>query len=354
MNSGPQECWKAGAQERWTTGTLELWTKGTHELWTTGTLERLNTGALELNTGTLDNRNTRTLDNRNTGTLDHRNTVTIDLRNTGTLNHRNTEHWISGPQERWNSGQQERWNSGPQERCNSIHVGHMSAEAMEAIEEDQGRRKLKTKPPKQQTIRNTGLAGEKSKKKSKKKEKSDHKKRGHTSSTPSTSDETDKHRNKNAKNQALIPASSHLQKSTDDSNLKKENVNGESKEISTSSASNTSVLQEGLVKESLRWEGVLEDPVAEEERICQYKINRRKRYMLAAQQNAGIAPDFSKKLPNQKHDTHTPLVANHDLPIKRDYSNSYFLGHKGQDPLHTKPGQQESELKLPVLVKNSL
>ncbi|XP_068945277.1 protein LIAT1 [Petaurus breviceps papuanus] len=36
------------------------------------------------------------------------------------------------------------------------------------------------------------------------------------------------------------------------------------------------------INESLRWEGVLEDPVAEEERIRIYKLNRRKRYRLSA------------------------------------------------------------------------
>uniref|UniRef100_A0A8C4SHG4 Uncharacterized protein n=1 Tax=Erpetoichthys calabaricus TaxID=27687 RepID=A0A8C4SHG4_ERPCA len=33
------------------------------------------------------------------------------------------------------------------------------------------------------------------------------------------------------------------------------------------------------MKESLRWEGALQDPVAERERIDHYKMNRRKRYL---------------------------------------------------------------------------
>lgn len=32
-------------------------------------------------------------------------------------------------------------------------------------------------------------------------------------------------------------------------------------------------------QESLRWEGVLDDPIAEAERLEVYKANRRKRYM---------------------------------------------------------------------------
>lgn len=35
------------------------------------------------------------------------------------------------------------------------------------------------------------------------------------------------------------------------------------------------------IQNSLRWEGVLEDPVAEQERIEVYKANRRKRYLAA-------------------------------------------------------------------------
>jgi hypothetical protein len=41
--------------------------------------------------------------------------------------------------------------------------------------------------------------------------------------------------------------------------------------------------QNNPARESLRWDGVLEDPVAEAERIEVYKANRRKRY-LASQQ----------------------------------------------------------------------
>lgn len=37
------------------------------------------------------------------------------------------------------------------------------------------------------------------------------------------------------------------------------------------------------INESLRWEGVLEDPDQERERLKIYKMNRRKRYLAAAQ-----------------------------------------------------------------------
>ncbi|XP_077168018.1 protein LIAT1 [Paroedura picta] len=47
------------------------------------------------------------------------------------------------------------------------------------------------------------------------------------------------------------------------------------------SISNSSLLTEGHShesNESLRWNGILDDPVAEEERLWQYRLNRRKRY----------------------------------------------------------------------------
>ncbi|XP_039612854.1 protein LIAT1 isoform X2 [Polypterus senegalus] len=41
------------------------------------------------------------------------------------------------------------------------------------------------------------------------------------------------------------------------------------------------------MKESLRWEGALEDPIAERERIEHYKMNRRKRYLEAQKHLCG-------------------------------------------------------------------
>lgn len=39
------------------------------------------------------------------------------------------------------------------------------------------------------------------------------------------------------------------------------------------------------LSESLRWDGILEDPQAEEERLCVYRVNRRKRYELYIQEH---------------------------------------------------------------------
>ncbi|XP_073526648.1 protein LIAT1 [Phyllobates terribilis] len=107
------------------------------------------------------------------------------------------------------------------------------------------------------------------------------KKRGHVSSTPSTADEGE-----NAKNLPVIPASSELQTTTKSDSKDKSDESKTKEELE--SACLSTVAQEDLVNESLRWEGVLEDPVAEKERIHQYKINRRKRYLLAAQKSSSV------------------------------------------------------------------
>lgn len=143
-----------------------------------------------------------------------------------------------------------------------------------------------------QSARSAADRGEKSKKKAKKKVKSDqkttnvNKKRGHTSSTPPTSDEIDKSIHKSLKNQKSIPLSSEMQvtmisEATDNS----DGVANKTSIKSADTAILSTTTQEVVNNESLRWEGVLDDPAAEEERIRQYKINRRKRYLLAAQKS---------------------------------------------------------------------
>ncbi|XP_068011123.1 protein LIAT1 [Melanerpes formicivorus] len=57
---------------------------------------------------------------------------------------------------------------------------------------------------------------------------------------------------------------------------------------STSTILDSTQTDQGLsaqLNKSLRWDGILEDPVAEEERLRVYKVNRRKRYELYIQQH---------------------------------------------------------------------
>lgn len=69
--------------------------------------------------------------------------------------------------------------------------------------------------------------------------------------------------------------------------------NQEDAKINKAVASSCSILGSGgaeedlsaQLSESLRWDGILEDPEAEEERLSVYRVNRRKRYELYIQQH---------------------------------------------------------------------
>ncbi|XP_048375371.1 protein LIAT1 isoform X2 [Sphaerodactylus townsendi] len=64
-----------------------------------------------------------------------------------------------------------------------------------------------------------------------------------------------------------------------------------------SAASNVLLLTEGnsgQSNESLRWNGILDDPAAEEERLRHYRVDRRKRYVAYIQQS--LPPELSLTL----------------------------------------------------------
>ncbi|XP_054857914.1 protein LIAT1 [Eublepharis macularius] len=66
----------------------------------------------------------------------------------------------------------------------------------------------------------------------------------------------------------------------------------------SSSTSNFLLLTEGnsdQSNESLRWNGILDDPAAEEERLWQYRLNRRKRYGAYIQQSLPPEPSLTLK-----------------------------------------------------------
>ncbi|KAM4045439.1 protein LIAT1 [Anomaloglossus baeobatrachus] len=151
------------------------------------------------------------------------------------------------------------------------------------MEEASSKQGTRAKQRSQQGKQSSRLSAERSKL-PKKKEKlltKTSKKRGHVSSTPSTADEGE-----NIKNQPIILASSELQITTISDS--KDKSDGSKTKEETEPTCLATVAQEDEVNESLRWEGVLEDPVAEEKRICQYKINRRKRYLLVAQKSSSV------------------------------------------------------------------
>ncbi|XP_007260775.2 protein LIAT1 [Astyanax mexicanus] len=136
-------------------------------------------------------------------------------------------------------------------------------------------RKAQHTPPKE---------GKKKKKRSKAKEKnapssSEVKKRGHPS-TPSHSDDSEK------------PQAEEWTKTENSSDPN--NTKGHAKEMGSRKSRKCKISQPAvqedpvppkeedkteLMQESLRWEGVLEDPAAELERLAVYRANRRKRYV---------------------------------------------------------------------------
>ncbi|XP_051891686.1 protein LIAT1 isoform X2 [Pristis pectinata] len=85
------------------------------------------------------------------------------------------------------------------------------------------------------------------------------------------------------------------------------------------------------VNESLRWDGILDDPVAEEERIKLYKLNRQLRY-LAAQNSMRKEIQFCHKdLSDTRHQKENPYITTSKMYqqlASKDHANSYFMGQK--------------------------
>lgn len=111
---------------------------------------------------------------------------------------------------------------------------------------------------------------------------------------------TDKHHHKTKNQQACSPpsleipgpgshpgsAQSNAEENQKDAEIKK--VVGSASTIVDSRQTDQDLSAQ--LNESLRWDGILEDPVAEEERLHIYKVNRRKRYELYIQQHLPAEP----------------------------------------------------------------
>ncbi|XP_062341800.1 protein LIAT1 [Osmerus eperlanus] len=154
--------------------------------------------------------------------------------------------------------------------------------------------------------KNTETKEKRAKKKEKKKQTNASKKRGH-SSTPQNSDDTEKPQPRTSQAQEAspplaTPTSPPLpEESTDQSvtvkgrlrhgdgarrrtRLPKEGKTPSEMSSVTGAPSQACVVEiSAQVKESLRWEGVLEDPLAEEKRLEVYRANRRQRYLVHRQ-----------------------------------------------------------------------
>ncbi|XP_046876665.1 protein LIAT1 isoform X2 [Hypomesus transpacificus] len=144
--------------------------------------------------------------------------------------------------------------------------------------------------------KNTENKEKRAKKKDKKKLTNASKKRGH-SSTPQNSDDTEK-----ASPPLATPTRPPLSEESADQTVKvkgrlrhgegarrrtrppKEGKTPSGMSSVTGAPSQARMVEiSAQVKESLRWEGVLEDPLAEEKRLEVYRANRRQRYLVHRQ-----------------------------------------------------------------------
>ncbi|XP_044849319.1 protein LIAT1 isoform X2 [Mauremys mutica] len=106
------------------------------------------------------------------------------------------------------------------------------------------------------------------------------------------------------------------------------------------------------INESLRWDGILEDPAAEEERLRIYKLNRRKRYGLYVQQQLPTEPCLTLK--------HFPLLQTKDPYTnsgqtinQEDRSSPYFQENKDEEVLNAELATKVSELQHAALANIS-
>lgn len=180
------------------------------------------------------------------------------------------------------------------------------------------------------------------KKKGAKEKKDSCKIRRNSSSTPSTSDEIvmAHKRGKSIKLHAskASKASLGMEKSTSQGGTKPcaepmENSDKSDRDGDQAEASSICSIDQlaTSVNESLRWDGVLEDPVAEEERIKLYKLNRQLRY-LAAQNTTRKEVQFCQKdfsnSQSQKENPYIITSKTYQQLASKDHANSYFMGQR--------------------------
>ncbi|XP_067864428.1 protein LIAT1 [Heptranchias perlo] len=174
------------------------------------------------------------------------------------------------------------------------------------------------------------------KKKRDKDKKKSCKKRGNSSSTPSTSDETGlAHKHGKSSKRHAHSASPSIETSASQGDAKQcpkptaiSNKPDGDQETGVSSFYSVDQLATSI-NETLRWDGVLDDPVAEQERIKLYKLNRQARY-LAAQKSMRRDIQFCQedlsKIQSQKENPYIIASKEYQQLASKDHSNSYFVG----------------------------
>ncbi|XP_013929763.1 PREDICTED: protein LIAT1 [Thamnophis sirtalis] len=113
-------------------------------------------------------------------------------------------------------------------------------------------------------------------------------------------------------------------------------------------SSATSVSSPGdavLPNESLRWDGILDDPKAEEERLCNYRLSRRKRYGEFLQQNPLLDSPFPcQQLP----DLDKVPEAEKERSLHKSKSSSLMAAKNKKRP-NSKQGSKTPKRQLAAL-----
>ncbi|KAL8199068.1 UNVERIFIED_CONTAM: hypothetical protein K2H54_033240 [Gekko kuhli] len=112
-----------------------------------------------------------------------------------------------------------------------------------------------------------------------------------------TPDNAEKQSSKSKKQPAFLSSPELRSSTTTEEDATKEAAGRTIRQL-LASTSNFSLLTEGHLdqsNESLRWNGVLDDPVAEEERLWHYRLNRRKRYDACIHQSLPPEPSLTLK-----------------------------------------------------------
>ncbi|XP_020386062.2 protein LIAT1 [Rhincodon typus] len=198
--------------------------------------------------------------------------------------------------------------------------------------------KIPTSKCKMKSTTNLSVESEE-KKKIKKRDKAKKKSsttRRNSSSTPSTSDETvlaHKHRKSSKRHTHATSPNIETPFSQGDTkqNPKSRNISDKTDRSQDSDGDSLYSVDQlaTSINETLRWDGILEDPVAEEERIRLYKLNRQLRYLAAQKSSYKDIELCQQELSAIRSQKENPYIISsktlQQLAIK-DHCNSYFVG----------------------------
>ncbi|GCC24609.1 protein LIAT1 [Chiloscyllium punctatum] len=182
------------------------------------------------------------------------------------------------------------------------------------------------------------LAEKNKKKKRDKAKKKSSKTRRNSSSTPSTSDETVlAHKHGKSSKRHIHSTSPNTEPPVSQGDTKKspkpKNISSKADRSQDSDGDSLYSVDQltTSINETLRWDGILEDPVAEEERIRLYKLNRQLRYLAAQKRSRKDIELCQQELSVIQSQKENPYIISsktlQQLAIK-DHSNSYFVGQR--------------------------